>query len=166
MSADLLFEDYKLKLDYLRGQYDRLWQRFNYFLGVELAVFGFLGYVTFSLDAPGAAPLPASIGLLVSAVWYVVGAQDRRLVEVYRERADDAAVRVGRHERGLPGFEHDHAAAGIPDGWRAVRSWYWSGLSITRLPATISLLLAAIWILVLARWEPMVRGLLPPATGR
>ena len=160
MSADLLFEDYKLKLDYLRGQYDRLWQRFNYFLGVELAVFGFLGYVTFSLGAPEAAALPASIGLLVSVIWYVVGAQDRRLVEVYRQRADDAAVRIARGEGGLPGFEHDHAGAGIPDGWRAVRSWYWSGLSITRLPATISLLLVAVWVVILLGWEGMAGRLL------
>lgn len=160
MSADLLFEDYQLKLDYLRGQYDRLWQRFNYFLGVELAVFGFLGYVTFSLNAPAAAPLPAAIGLLVSLIWYVVGAQDRRLVEVYRQRADDAALRVAQHDRGLPGFERDHAGAAVPDGWRAVRSWYWSALSITRLPSTISLLLVAIWVVILLGWEAMAGRLL------
>jgi hypothetical protein len=156
MSADLLFEDYKLKLDYLRGQYDRLWQRFNFFLGVELAVFGFLGYVTFSLETPEASALPAAIGILVSVIWYIVGAQDRRLVEVYRGRAHAAAVLFGRHERGLPGFEHDHAGAEVPDGWHAVRSWYWSRLSITRLPATISLLLVAIWLLVLVAWVPIV----------
>jgi len=42
MNADLLFDDYKVKLDYVRGQYDRLWQRFNFFLTVELVLFGFL----------------------------------------------------------------------------------------------------------------------------
>ena len=33
MKYDVLLEDYKLKLDYLTAQYDRMWNRFNFLLG-------------------------------------------------------------------------------------------------------------------------------------
>ena len=159
MSDDLLLEDYKLKLDYVRGQYDRLWQRFNFFLTVELALFGFLGYLTFDAKVIEATILPGSIGLVISILWYIVGAQDRRLVEVYRKRANDAAVRIAAAPGSRLDFAEDHAAADIPSGWRAVRSWYWSWLSMTRLPATFGLLLTVIWVLVLVWWRPLAKGL-------
>lgn len=162
MSAELLLEDYKIKLDYVRGQYDRLWQRFNFFLSVELALFGFLGYLTFEVKVVNAALLTAWMGIVVSLLWYVVGAQDRRLVEVYRERADNAAIRFSADPNGLRGFDRDHAAADIPNGWRAVRSWYWSGLSMTRMPATFGLLLTVIWLFVLLYWRPFVEKLATP----
>jgi len=161
MNTDLLFEDYKVKLDYVRGQYDRLWQRFNFFLSVELALFGFLGYLTFDIKIPEATFLPSVVGIVVSLLWYVIGAEDRRLVEVYRERADNAAARVGKDPGGLPGFERDHAGAEIPASWRAVRSWYWPWLSMTRMPATFGLLLVVVWLLILIWWRPFVGTLAP-----
>lgn len=159
MSADRLFEDYKLKLEYVRGQYDRLWQRFNFFLTVQLALFGFLGYLTFDVKIMEATVLPAWVGLVISVLWYVVGAEDRRLVEVYRKRADEAATRFALDPGGLRDFEKDHAAAHIPSSWRSVRSWYWSPISMTRMPATFGLLLTIVWILVLVLWKRFAREL-------
>lgn len=161
MSADQMFEDYKLKLEYVRGQYDRLWQRFNFFLTVQLALFGFLGYLTFDAKIIEATVFPAGMGLIISVLWYVVGAEDRRLVEVYRERADDAAKRFGRDPSGLRDFHKDHAAADIPSSWRTVRSWYWSPVSMTRMPATFGLLLTIVWGLVLFFWEDLAPALVP-----
>ena len=94
MKADLLFDDYKLKLDCVTKQYDRLWRRFDFFLTVELALFGFLGYITFNARIPDATVYPAILGLAVSFLWYIAGAQDRWLVEVYRARADRAAALI------------------------------------------------------------------------
>lgn len=161
MNADQLFEDYKLKLDYLRGQYDRLWQRFNFFLSVQLALFGFLGYLTFDFKNRDLTVLPAWMGLIISVLWYAVGAEDRRLVEVYRARTNEAATRFARDPGGVPDFDKDHAAADIPSGWRSVRSWYWSPISMTRLPATFGLLLTIVWILVLILWPGFARQMLP-----
>jgi len=157
VSPNLLFDDYKLKVDYVRAQYDRLWQRFNFFLSVELALFGFLGYLTFDRRFMEAAFLPGWSGLLVSILWYAVGAQDRRLVEVYRQRAHTAATRFAQSPDGLPDFDADHAAADIPDSWNGVRSWYWSWFSMTRMPATFGLLFTIIWIVVLVLWKPLVQ---------
>jgi hypothetical protein len=161
MSAELLFEDYKVKLDYVKAQYDRMWQRFYFFLTVELALFGFLGYLTFDARVPDATILPALLGLAVSLLWYIVGAQDRWLVEVYRDRANKAAKAFGQDPEGLPDYERDHAGAEVPtDGRRReVRSWYSRRLSMTRLPATIGLALFGLWLLILAGWRPFTQGL-------
>ena len=153
MNADRMFEDYKLKLEFLRGQYERLWQRFNFFLTVQLALFGFLGYLTFDVKIIEATVLPAWMGLVIAVLWYAVGAEDRRLVEVYGQRADDAATRFARDPEGLCDFDKYHAAAHIPSSWRTLRSWYWSPVSMTRMPATFGLVLTIVWILVLVLWE-------------
>lgn len=155
MKADFLFEDYKFKLDYLTSQYDRLWRRFDFFLSVELALFGFLGYLTFNARLPEATILPALLGLTVSILWYVVGAQDRRLVEVYRDRVNAAASRFAEDPEGLPNYENNHAGADISGGWKAVRSWYWPWLSMTRMPATFGLILVVVWLLILVGWRPI-----------
>jgi hypothetical protein len=159
MSADLMFEDYKLKLEYVRGQYERLWQRFNFFLTIQLALFGFLGYLTFDVRIIEATVLPAWLGLIISVLWYVVGAEDRRLVEVYRQRADDAATRFARDPEGLRDFDKDHAAAHIPSSWQTVRSWYWSPVSVTRMPATLGLMFTIVWIVVLVAWQEVAADL-------
>jgi hypothetical protein len=154
MTIDFLFEDYKLKLDYLRYQYDRMWGRFNFFLTVELAIFGLLGYLTFDKQYPDATRFPIALGILVSVLWYIVGAEDRALVEVYGERARTAASRIAKAPEGLANYDLDHAAAeiGVRKGFR---SWYWPWLSITRIPVTLALLLIAIWLGLLATWKPV-----------
>jgi hypothetical protein len=128
---DFLVEDYKLKLGYLTSQFDRLWTRFNYFLTVEMALFGFMGY-------------------LVSALWYVIGAEDRALVEAYRARANVAAKRIAeKWGEELSWYEWEHAAAEIDTRFKSPFSWYWSAISVTRLPVVLPLLLSLVWILVL-----------------
>jgi hypothetical protein len=149
MKTDLLFEDYKIKLDYVKSQYERLWRRFDFFLSVQLALFGFLGYLTFEVRLPAATILPAVLGLAVSSLWYVIGAQDRWLVEVYRHRANAAAARFGEDPAGLADYSIDHAGADIQGGWKEVRSWYWPWLSVTRMPATFALIFLIVWLVVL-----------------
>ena len=142
MLDHVLYEDYKAKLDYLTGQYARLWQRFNFFLSVELAIFGFLSYLTFNTKVLEATPLAAAIGIAVSLLWYVVGAEDRYLVEVYRNRADKAARRVEEAPGGISDFEQNHAGAETGcAAWNSYRSWYLPSISITKLPSTIALFL-------------------------
>jgi hypothetical protein len=151
-TVDLLFEDYKLKLQYLTAQFDRLWNRFNFFLSVQLAVFGFLGYVTFTLKSPGATPLPIVIGLLVSSLWYIVGAQDRALVEIYRDHARAAAQQFAQHPDGIRNYEQSHPAAEIQAYWKKLDSWYLPAISITRLPALLAIALVVIWLVLLFFW--------------
>jgi len=99
-TEDFLSEDYKLKVDFLKSQFDRLWTRFNYFLTVEMALFGALGFVVFEKRDFAPVPLIGLLGLLVSSVWYIVGAQDREAVDQYRQRVDRAANLVAGAEKG------------------------------------------------------------------
>jgi hypothetical protein len=156
LTAELLFDDYKVKLDYVTKQYDRMWRRFDFFLTVELALFGYLGYLTFDVRIPEATTFPALLGSFVSVLWFVIGAQDRWLVTVYRDRANKAATRFSEHADGLPLYAEDHAAAetSATSLRKEVRSWYWPWLSMTRVPATIAIAVAILWFGVLAFWGP------------
>ena len=158
-SVQILFEDYKLKLQYLTAQFDRLWMRFNFFLGVELAVFGFLGYVTFTLKSPDATRLPIAVGLAVSALWYVVGAQDRALVEVYRDRARAAAARFAQHPEGIENYEQLHPAAEVKTYRNGFDSWYLPAVSVTRLPALLGFILSVVWLAMLFLWPAFTQRL-------
>jgi hypothetical protein len=143
-------DDYKLKLDYLKSQFDRMWTRFNFFLSIEVALFGFLGWLVFEKDNPNATPLPALLGLAVSGLWYVIGAQDRALVEFYRSNVSDAANRISaRCKTELQWYGNEHAAAEAKSVFNDLTSWYWKKASITRLPAVVSLMLMVIWLVLL-----------------
>jgi hypothetical protein len=162
---DALLEDYKLKLDYLTTQYNRMWARFNFLLGTELAVFGFLGYVTFDAKLPEATRLPIVAGLAISALWYVVGAQDRALVDEYRRRATSAARALSDHPEGIPGYEATHPAAPVRNR-RGFFSWYWRPISITRLPAIIGFLLFATWFWLLFSWRGIAEDIVKHAEAK
>ena len=138
------FEDFKLKIDYLKDQYQRLLVRFNYFLTVEVALFGFLGWLIFEKNNVAATRLPALIGVLVSFLWYIVAAVDRELAKQYRERADRSAQRLGEE------FAADHPAKGATSCWTSILSWYCRPLlSVTRIPVYSALISLVIWLGVL-----------------
>ena len=138
-------EDYKLKLDYLKSQFDRMWQRFNYFLTIEVALFGAFGWLAFESEKynPKAMLLTALLGLAVSGLWYVIGAQDRALVEFYRANVDDAAERIATE------YKDRHVAVEMKSVRNSVTSWYWEKISMTRMPAVVSLMLIVIWLALL-----------------
>jgi hypothetical protein len=154
MANDLLLEDYKLKLSYLTTQYDRMWTRFNFLLGTELAVFGFLGYVTFDAKIPEATTLAFGLGLAISALWYVIGAQDRALVDEYRDRANAAAEALRKNRSGLSDtYEKTHAGASVESRYGGILSWYYKPISITKLPAVIAALLFVTWLILICPWR-------------
>ena len=88
-------EDYKLKLEHLQGQFQRLWHRFGFFLTVQLAIFGFLGTASDEVLCKGQTYiLSCSLGIFVSTIWYIVASQDRYLVKEYRQRTNRAANKI------------------------------------------------------------------------
>ena len=88
MGTDLvsfLQKDYELRIRYLSDHYSRMWNRCNFFVAMEtalsVALFGWFK------DRGGFAPearFITFIGLVSCLCWYVFGAQDRYLAEVYR----------------------------------------------------------------------------------
>ena len=154
MSAeDFAIEDFKLALTYLQGQFARLWQRFNFFLTVQLALFGFFGWLVFEKENLPATGFICWFGIAIAALWYVVAAQDRALVEVYRKRVEEAAKKIARSPSlGAEDYGKRFIGAGAESQFRSsLIVWYWRPLSITILPVWIALFLLMVWGVLLAK---------------
>jgi hypothetical protein len=161
-SIKFLIDDYKLKVDYLTKHFDRMWTRFSFFLTIELALFGFLGYLLF--DSSGrdvrSVPVPTLLGIVSSLLWYIVGAQDRFLVSSYR---DDLRGIANVLAASLPGIDwygshYVGSRCGGPPPFpssetkRGLLSWYRPAAGLTHLPAILGLLLVVIWLAIFLMW--------------
>ncbi len=145
-----LVKDYELKISYLTAHFSRMWIRFNYFLSIETALVG--GKFVFSTHAQLTSGL-AVVGLVVAIIWYVMGAEDRYLVQLYRGHVGDAGKLVGERIRLLPGGDYTwvgHVPERMPKGPWDPTSWRHKWISTTRMAAWIPLFLALAWIGVLA----------------
>jgi hypothetical protein len=147
---DFALRDYELKVAYLTNHFTRMWTRFNYFVVIEAALIG--GKTVFGTGEIGRIGLAFGLGL--SVVWYVMGAEDRYLVQAYRGQAKAA----GKLLSDLLWPEHPRVpryfAVGDIDGVRETIkispvSWRWEQTSTTRLAALIPLIVSAVWLVAL-----------------
>lgn len=147
---DFAQRDYEMKVGYLTNQFQRMWTRFNYFVAIQSALIG--GKTIFGDHAIGKAGLV--FGLALSLVWYVMGAEDRFLVQLYREQLKDAAKVLS--DALWQGMDSPYVYVGDVSqanekvtaslsGWRIER------FSTTRLAALIPLTVSLIWLVFLVR---------------
>jgi hypothetical protein len=87
-----LLKDYEFKITYLSNHFTRMWNRFNYFVAIETALVG----GKFLIPNGALSPALAIAGVLISVLWYVMGAEDRYLVRLYRYQVARAAGAVAR----------------------------------------------------------------------
>lgn len=149
---DFLTEDYWQKVQYLKDHFTRLWNRFNYFLTIQSALFG---ATVLSPDKyRWWVPIFAA---LVCALWYIFGAQDRYLVDLYRKEIEQALQPV-RRELELKNYYFAGQVEDIPDQAEKINDlgvkpsfyqWRWRFLSTTKLPALFPVILLFIWVIVL-----------------
>lgn len=142
---DFLIKDYEHKIKYLTQHFDRMWMRFNYFVGIESALVG--GKLI--LGDGKLSPAVAVVGAIISLVWYVMGAEDRFLVRLYRGHVKDAADLVAKavwRAAELGPYRHvgeveksSKMLRWEPSGWRV------EAISTTRLAAWIPLLALIAW---------------------
>ena len=146
---DFLVKDYELKVRYLTDHFGRMWTRFNYFVGIESALVG--GKLIFGNGT--LSPEVALIGALVSLIWYVMGAEDRFLVRVYRRHVEDAASLLTReawNTTALGPYRYVGEVAESSKGLGAeISGWRWERISTTRLAAWIPLIVLVAWIALL-----------------
>jgi hypothetical protein len=103
----LLLEDYKLKIEYLTAHFDRMWKRFQIFVGIQSALFAFYFQFLFTADGKRLQPnawLFAVLGFSSALMVAFFGAQDRYLVQRYRDAVKEAGVKLW----------HIHATGGGP----------------------------------------------------
>ena len=146
-----LIEDYWQKVQYLKDHFTRLWNRFNYFLTIQSALFGAV------VLSPGeyrpAVPLFAA---LVCILWYIFGAQDRYLVELYRKEIEQVLDQI-RPGLGLTNYYFVGQTENIPDHEESIEyfdikqgiyQWRRESLSTTKLPALFPLVLFLTWMTI------------------
>jgi hypothetical protein len=83
-------EDYKLKLGYLNAQADRMWTRFNYFVTIQAGLVGLFAIASAD-QFKHRAPWAILAEVIVSLVWWMVGARDRFLWRAGRWNVEEAA---------------------------------------------------------------------------
>ena len=140
-----LQKDYELKVGYLTDHFSRMWTRFNFFLVLESGLSAAIWLWFREADGVTLGALVLGlVGLLSTAVWYVFGAQDRYLVEVYRCQARRVGCELAEH-LSLDGY--------LPVGTTKkpvietkIYQWRWDPLSPTRLAAWFPLLVLVYWL--------------------
>ena len=151
---NFLLQDYWQKIQYLKDHFTRLWNRFNYFLTVQSALFG---ATVLSPDKyRWWVPIFAA---LVCALWYVFGAQDRYLVELYQKEIEQAEATLRNHPKLLLTNFYFVGQTENIDGRtekiedlkieRNFYQWRWKRLSTTKLPALFPAILFVIWMVIL-----------------
>jgi hypothetical protein len=146
---DFLVKDYELKVGYLTEQFGRMWTRFNYFLGIETALVG--GRLIFG-DGKLSTEV-VIVGAIVSLIWYVMGAEDRFLVRVYREHVKDAADLLANAMWNAAAHAPYRHVGEVAESSKRL-DWEFSGwrveaISTTRLAAWIPLLVLITWLGIL-----------------
>lgn len=139
-------KDYELKVGFLTSHFGRMWTRFNFFLVLES------GLLAAAANTKHAAGMRAIVWaeLIISAVWYIFGAQDKYLVQVYRAEVEVAARELWA-DRVIP---KQYTYVGQVEG-EAVRElqverhplqWRFKYASVTHLAALFPVLAFLAWL--------------------
>ncbi len=141
---ELLRKDYELKISYLTAHLGRMWTRFNFFVTVESGLVAGLVFTRDGGGFTGAAVYFAAAEAVLSAIWWVFGAQDRYLVESYRDAVKQAAERLDGRDI-FPRYVGDPARE---RRYVSLFEWRSDGISITRLAAIVPFVLLVFWVSV------------------
>jgi hypothetical protein len=149
-TQDFLVKDYELKIRYLSDHFSRMWNRFNYFVAIESALIS----GKFVLGNGKMTQGVAIVGAVLALVWYIMGAEDRYLVLVYRKQVEDAGKLIERSiwEDNNTSYHYVGEIENTSKALSAsVSGWRLKAMSTTKLAALIPLLLTLTWIGVLIR---------------
>jgi hypothetical protein len=121
-----------------------MWTRCNYFVGIEsVLVGGKLNFGNGKLSAE-----VAVVGAIVSLIWYVMGADDRFLVRLYRDHVKDAAPLVATAIWNAGQRPYCHVGEVKKSSktlhWE-ISAWWWEPFSTTRLATWIPLMALIAW---------------------
>jgi hypothetical protein len=158
---DILTEDFKQQCTNLQNQYTRMHGRMQLITGLNTALLPALGALAVAADRDDVGHdwlvLVPAAGLLLSLIGYVAGANDRYLVELYRKQLAWTAktllkvanpkakyeewAHVGRDPTDVGGIFEKPKYSFI--------SWHLDPVSVTRLPALLSLVFFFVWLVLL-----------------
>jgi hypothetical protein len=174
---DFLLKDYELKVRYLSDHFQRMWTRFNFFVTIESALIG--GKFLIASNTPSREL--AIAGIILSGLWYLMGAQDRYLVKLYRWELDESGKRIAEtvwNAEAAKGYDpvgrvdddivacfraHEQAELANKGGLQrllifileGISSWRSKRFSITHLAAFYPLIAVGLWILMFVFSKPL-----------
>lgn len=151
-AIQFLQKDYELKINYLTNHFSRIWTRFNFFIALESAI----SVVLFRLfgDTGGFSEhvtLIAMIGVISSLCWYIFGAQDRYLVDVYKTQVENTGAQIAE-KLGLEdylGSEYVYVGDISTEIPQYIYQFRLELFSITKLTAWSPLLVLLYWIVMI-----------------
>ena len=140
MEMQVYLEEYKIRVDYLNKHYARLWQRFNYFIPIELALFSFAGWLDSSAQIASYVKFVGPIGIVISLLWFFLAFQDRELVKRYKRLALLMLEKLAPEL--IPHSSIDPKKEFISDK-------YIARISLTKFPMVLALVFLIIWAIFL-----------------
>lgn len=144
---DFLKDVYKLRIQ-LYGEFTgRMWSRFNFLLTAEIGALGF--FITSSIEPEwkGNLWLFPAIGIFISFIWYILGAQDRYYFEGFRNQVQYLENQMTK-ELGIEDLRM--FAFGDPINVKqGLFTWRWRFISLSRLVAALPLFFLISWIVAL-----------------
>ena len=144
---DFLKDVYRLRVQLYSEFSGRMWTRFNFLLTAEIGVLGFL--ITNSTNPEWIEELwlfPA-VGIFISLIWYILGAQDRYYFEGFRKQVQYLENKITK-ELGIE--DVDMFAFGNPtDVKQGLFTWRWRFISLSCLVAALPLFFLISWIVAL-----------------
>jgi hypothetical protein len=164
-ALQFLKDDYKWRLDYLSAHLGRMWQRFNFFIVLEAGLSAALWvWLKEALSDQAKVILTAAsgiawIGFATSLVWYMFGAQDRRLFAVYQEKVKEVAkvldtnLGLGSMLNTQYTYVGDQRIKLTQKLYEYLYQWRAEPISTTKLAAWFPLLATVYWIYMLI-WIP------------
>ena len=157
-----LLEDYKLKVEYTSNQFTRMWTRFSFMLTLETALTAVAVFHPFDHEPTHDAKVwTVTAGMIAAIFWYIMGAEDRYLVVLYRAQArqahDLSTKEVGLAEspspmagevisKRLERFE-TYCREAHDDLTMDWLQWRSNTISVTRLAVVFPLLVILFWII-------------------
>lgn len=146
---DFAIKDYELKIGYLKDHLSRMWQRFNYMMGIQTAIAG----GRFFLDPKDLDMAFGSMGLLFGVLWYVLGAHDRYLFELYRKQVANAFeyidAEIAPKDRSFVGQVYEAIEVEQIQSKRNITTWRWDSISSTKMAAIVPLVVTVLWAVYL-----------------
>jgi hypothetical protein len=144
-----LIEDYRQKVQYLKDHFARIWTRFNYFLTLQSALFGaaIISIEKYQWRVP-------AFGVFISVLWYLTGAQDRYLVDLYRKQIQKAVLKI-KESLSLSDYYYIGQTEDISGECEKIKDlniqntiyqWRSKQVSTTKLAAMIPLITLIWWI--------------------
>jgi hypothetical protein len=157
---DVLTEDFRQQCTNLQNQYTRMHGRMQLITGLNSTLLPALGALAVAAGRDdvgyGWLLLFPAAGMLLSSIGYVAGANDRYLVELYRKqlaRTAESLLRVADAETPYKTWIHagrdpHEVSTSVGKPRSSLTSWRWDAVSVTRLPALLSLVFFFVWLLL------------------